>query len=439
MGLIPKIGEFLGIKKFGQGLATSARVLTGEVGKDIKRQEQNTEQVSKIMYAYRQEKDPAKKRNLLELADSMGKLGTEMGAAKIDPGLNLNKREIIGSAANVGLNVLMPGAFKGSKAAIVGKNALLGAGFGAGSGLEKGRSASGVIGSTVGGALIGGAIGGLGLLAKGTKEFLTKTTPKWLMDNAIKPSLNELKKNIKYGTKTLGQELLDEGVKGSPQKLLDIANSKTGQLESQLQEILNAPFLSKVKITRNQINPYLESLLKQKAGTPGLASDVQKINSVIKSIPKSMNLLEANQMKRRIYTELRDVAYKLDPKLGARSSALKQIARGLKTEIEKAVGETTVQDINRQLSIYGRLEDSIVSQLARNLRNNGVSLTDAILIAGGELKPSGFLASIVRKTIGSAQVKTGTAQILSKGKEIGEGVVGKTAKELIRRGSFNAP
>ena len=48
MGILQKAGNFLGISKFGQGLATSYRALTGQVDEDIRRQEQQTEQTNKI-------------------------------------------------------------------------------------------------------------------------------------------------------------------------------------------------------------------------------------------------------------------------------------------------------------------------------------------------------------------------------------------------------
>jgi hypothetical protein len=139
-------------------------------------------------------------------------------------------------------------------------------------------------------------------------------------------------------------------------------------------------------------------------------------------------------MKRRIYNELRSPAYKLDAKLNTKAHTLKLIAKGLKTEIENTVGGTVVKDINRKLSIYGRLEDAMVDQLARNLRNNGVSLTDAILLAGGDT--TSFLALLRHLGQGA---ETYAAQGLSKVEKVGTGVVGRTAKNVIKRAVLNAP
>lgn len=434
MGVVQKVGKFLGVKKFADALATTGRVLTGQVNQDIQNQAQADIATQKLIYVMKNEQNPAKKAQLQQLIQSQLYTGNAT-ASQIDPGLNLSSKEVLGSAANVALNVAMPGAFKGSKAAIVGKNALLGSGFGAASGMEKGRDTSGIIGSAVGGAVVGGAIGAAGLLAKSAKDFLTKTTPEWMMNKAVKPALQDLKKNVKYGSDTLGKQLLDEGVKGGPKKLLRIADTKTNELENQLQQVINQPGLEGAVITRNQIAPYVKELVEQKVGTPGMKGDVQRIERIIDDIPETMTLSEANIMKRRIYKELRDVAFKLDPKLGTKGATLKQVAKGLKTEIENAVGGTVVKDINQKLSIYGRLEDSMVDQLAREMRNNGVGLTDAILLAGGDT--TSILALL--RHVGKGTQTYAAQGLKSVGNLLNSGVVQKTKDQVIRRGGFNLP
>lgn len=432
MGLFPKAAEFLGIKKFGQGIASAARVFTGGVDNDIRNQQRADASMQKVLYAARNEQDPVKKQRLLDFVKRTQ--GNQITASDIDPGLNLTKREIWGSAANTVLNIATPGAFKGGKAAILGKNALLGSAYGAASGLEKNRNLSGIIGSTVGGTIIGGATGATGIFAKAAKDFIGKKIPVWMMNKAVKPALQDLKKNVKFGTKTLGEELLNEGVKGGPKKLLEIARNKLTSLEDELQRILDNPALSEARITRKQIEPYLSDLITTKKGIPGLASDANKIEGIIRSIPKELTLQEANQMKRRIYEELRDIAYRLDAKLGVKSSALKQIARGLKTEIENTVGGTVVNDINRKLSIYGRLENSMSDQLAREMRNNGIGLTDAILLAGGDT--TSILALL--RHLGNA-TQTHIAQGMSKVSKVGTGRTAKIVKGVAKRAALNAP
>lgn len=425
------LADFLGIKKFGQGIASTIRTMTGEVQRDVAAQNQTSANTQKLLYAARQEQDPEKKKRLLQMAQHMG---ARTDATEIDPGLKLSNKEILGSAANVALNVAMPGAFKGGKAAVVGKNAALGAGFGAASGLEKSRSGGNLVGSTVGGALIGGTIGLGGLMAKAAKDFVGTRLPEWMMNKAIKPALHDLKKNIKYGTNTLSKELLDEGVKGGPRKLLQIADDKLTSLEDELQAVLSSPTAAEARISRESILPYLSDLMRTKKGIPGLGGEAQRIEAIWKTMPEQMTLQQANQMKRRIYAELRDVAYRMDPKLNTKAATLKLIAKGLKTEIENSVGGNIVKDINRKLSIYGRLENAMVDQLAREMRNNGISLTDAILFAGGDT--TSVLALL--RHLGQG-IETNVANALSKTRQIGTGATGKTVKDIGRRAGFNIP
>jgi hypothetical protein len=432
MGLIPKVAKFLGVSKFGQAIGTAFRNVTGELDRGIRQQQEQADlTVQKINYAAKNEKDPAKRTKLLQMAHSVRTGVTPQ--EQIDPGLNLSNKEIIGSAANVALNIATPGAFKGGKMAVIGKNAALGSAFGGASGLERNRSAGNIVGSAVGGALVGAGIGTAGLVARAAKEFATRTTPRFLMDKAIKPALQDLKKNVRYGTKTLSQELLDEGVKGKPETLLRLAKDKLTSLEDELQEVITSPGLSEVRVTRQQIRPYLSELVAAKKGVPGLAGEAQKIVGIWKSMPETMTLPEANTMKRRIYTELEDIAYRIDARLGTRAAALKQLARGLKTEIEKAVGGTVVRDINKKLSIYGRLQNSMVDQMARSMRNNGVGLTDAILIAGGD---TGILALLRHLGQGA---ETYAAQGLYKARGVGTGIGGRTVKSTLKRATLNAP
>lgn len=433
MGILQKAGNFLGVNKFAQSLAGTVRVLSGSVAQDIKTQEEQSNNLQKITYAFKNEQDPERKARLRQLMETQLKT-PGLSATEISSELNLTPKEIYGSAANVALNIATPGAFKGSKAAVLAKNAALGGGFGAASGLEKNRDISGIAGSTVGGALVGTAIGGAGMLAKAAKDFVGTKVPEWMMNKAVRPALEDLKKNVKFGTKTLGRELLDEGVKGGPKKLLEIADTKLSSLEDDLQRVLTNPEFANKVITKDKIAPYLTDLIEQKAGTPGMSGDVQRIKKIFDSVPESMTISEANLMKRRIYKELRDVSYKLDAKLNTKANVLRQVATALKTEIEDTVGGNIVKDINKKLSIYGRLENSMVDQLAREMRNNGIGLTDAILLAGGDT--TSILALL--RHLGTG-METNVAQGLSKIQKIGTGKVGQATGAIIKRGALNIP
>lgn len=467
MGILQKTANFLGISKFGKGIASAGRQLTGQVASDTENQLAVGAQNQRVLYALKNETDPIKKKHLQDFmqrqnfgdadVSTHGQrsfAGTEPTAASIDPGLSLSTKEVLGSAANTALNVTGLGSvgkgiksFSLAKAAMpvaksfarkLGENVALGTAFGTAQGLEKDRSASGVLGSAVAGA---GTMAGLTLAgagARAVRDFIGEKVPEWMMNKAVKPALNDLRKNVKYGTDTLGKELLDEGVKGGPKKLLQIADSRQSQYEHELESILNHPGLSQTKIDRQSIYPHLREIVSRKAKVPGGRNDILKLKELYNDLPESMTLAEANDIKRAIYKELRDPAYKLDVNLGTKAETLKMIAHGLKQGIEDAVpdayGGIGVKELNKKLSIYGRLENSMVDQLARNMRNNGIGLTDAILASGGGPMP---ILALIRHL--GKSVETHTAQALHKTSKIGTGILGKTIKAVGEKAILNAP
>jgi hypothetical protein len=62
MGVIPKVAKFLGVDKFGKGIAAATRTLTGEVRQDIETQQTADASVQKLLYAAKREQDPNKKK-----------------------------------------------------------------------------------------------------------------------------------------------------------------------------------------------------------------------------------------------------------------------------------------------------------------------------------------------------------------------------------------
>jgi hypothetical protein len=435
------LASFLGIKKFGQGIASAARTVTGQVNNDIKAQQDADLGVQKLLYVARNEKDPEKKTRLIKMAERLQ--APNIGAEEIDPGISLSNKEVLGSAANVGLNILTPGAFKGAKAAVIGKNAAMGAAYGTAAGLEQNRGLSGTLASATQGAVLGGGMAALGFAAKAVKEFATHTTPTKLMNTAVKPSLDELRKNIKFGTDTLGEQLLKEGVSGGPKKLLEVADQRLGSLEDDLQTLLGQH--SDKTVSASSLKGYVKGLLDSKGKVPGSSGDISQIKAILDDLPAEMTLGDANEMKRAIYQELRDTSYALDANLSVKKKTLKAIAKGLKQEIEDATGDGAVQEINRRLSIYGRLEDRIVTQMAQSARKSGLTLADMILGAGGAvtMNPAVMLSTLAtmgaKHAANSTVAKTTAANALYKAGAIGTGAAARTAKEVGRRAIFNLP
>lgn len=454
------ISNFLGIKKFGQGIASGIRTLapqgfeknsgnpngrdssigginqTGdEAGQALRDTSKIAQELHKLVDAGVPKDDPRRVKLANALRQSQGQM--PITQEEIDPGTKLTAKEVVGSAGNVAANILTPGAFKGSLPAKVLKNTAVGAGYGLAGGLNDNKDLGGIAKSTGLGAGIGAAIPGIGALAGKIKKVITGTVPEALMNHAVKPTLNELKKNIKYGTDTLGKELLQEGVAGSPKKLLTISESKLNSLEDELQSHLKN---SKGVITIDDLRPYFKETIDKLNLTPGSKDAAEAVETLLADVPQTMDLKTANVMKRNLYNRLRDVAYKLDPNLSDKAQTMKSLARALKLEIEsKSDNPALVEGLNKKLSTYGRLEDRVVDILARDNRNKILSLTDTIAGAAGFLNPLAWLGLLVKKGLESETALTNTAKVLNKAKNVGTGKVATGVKEVGKRALLNIP
>lgn len=332
-----------------------------------------------------------------------------------------------GAATVAGLKAPVP---KGTLAK-AGQMAGYSAAVGAGGSAAEGRDYGDIFKS----AILSGTIGAgfsLGTSAVGkAANALTKKAPGAIYNTAIKTDLTDTKKAIKFGGKTLGEELVEKGVSGSEKGLLDRAIKEIGQNEDKLQKILKS---SKQTIARDELSGFLDDLIQTKSSTPGLMAEVDGIRNVLKEFPEQVTLAEANVIKRNLYNALSDTAFRIDPNLSTKRDAMKSLAKGIKTLIEdktaSEAGEGAVKAINQELSVFGKLQDRALDKIARANKNNLLGLGDignAILgsVAGGLTTgdvsgvAGGAALGLSGKAIGSTLVKTKGSVALSKiGKQL---------------------
>lgn len=340
-----------------------------------------------------------------------------------------NTAQKIGFGAEQIAEFFLPGGAAGK----IGKVAELGAGankfakaIGTGTRLAaEGVTGSGLNATQQGGgdnftlnAILYGTLSGLGSAASKLGQVVTKKLPATLVNTALKPTLDESRKAIKFGGDTLGDEVIKRGLAGGDRRLMEMSIEKLNKTEDKLQSILSK---SKETIKRNELSSYLDDLIITKQNTPGLNSEVDKIKSILQEFPVEVPIQKANEIKRNIYNGLRDLAFRLDPALSTNKEAMKTLASGIKQEIEKKtalqVGEGVVKGINKDLAVYGKINDRVVDKLARAERNNMLGLGD--LVVGGAGVGAGGLAggvitTAVKRIIGSTGFKTNSALILNK-------------------------
>lgn len=282
-------------------------------------------------------------------------------------------------------------------------------------------------------ALLFGVLSKGGELVGKAGKYAAEKLPGKLVDSAIKPSLQETKKAILYGGKTLGQEIVDRGIAGSDKKLLKTATKGIEDNENKLQSILAN---SKQTISRDEISRYLEPLVEKYSKTPGLEKRFDTLTRIINELPENMPVAEGNVYKRNLYNALTDTAFKVDPSLSAEKEVMKAVAKGLKSEIEKKTaqeaGEGVVKKINEELSVHGRLQDRVLDKLAKSERKNIIGLGDVITGGAGAAVggiPGLVASTAVNRLTGSTFFKTHGAVLLNKiGKNIDKLPIDKAGK-----------
>lgn len=442
---------FLGVEKFGQGYATAVRVNSGEADQSGKESYQSLKDTTEVLKTlHNLPKDDPRREHLVNFLKQTIDQQSYTPQSQIDPGTTLSNKEVLGSAANVALAATMGGklsSFNGagqvsktaqavnkvaapfSKSTVLGKAGNLGvqgAAYGLAGGLNDGKSGTDLVKSTATGAAFGAGASLAGSAIGKTKELVFKDGPRTLMDRAVKPTVDELKKNVKYGSKTLSDELLNEGVKGTSKGLLEISERELTQNEDKLQAILQH---SDGTVKKADIAKYLEPAITKIKKTPGVTGHADTFTEVLNDLPDTMTVSEANEIKRLIYDELRDVAYHIDPKLSKTKEAMKLVAKGLKTEVEKQSGNADeVIALNKKLSIYGRLEKRVVNELART--RPAMDLKDMLISGFASQHPLGWATLIGKKTFETTVAKTYAAQGLHKVEQLTQ----KPAAQAIKKG-----
>lgn len=272
-------------------------------------------------------------------------------------------------------------------------------------------------------AALGVAGEGIGIPVGNLLSKALGTGAKGLMKTVFKESPKLERAGIKSGT-TLAEQALQAGERGTTTQIYQKALSTIKTLEDTLQKTLSE---AKQKVKLSEVRKEVEPLIKKytEAGNEAAANFITKRLDAIKNVSGSvMSAEKAQAIKRTLYEELRkaygDIA-------APNKEELKAVGRGFKKAIEKA-GGVQVENINKQLSYYGKIADTMESKLAKS----GGSFLDKLVMGGGILSApftggASLLAPAVMGVAGSTIGKTTTAQAL---KGLGQ-VAAKPAAQAI--------
>lgn len=334
-------------------------------------------------------------------------------------------KQVAGEAIEAGANIASAAvpAIKGASAtARIAKTAAvtgaLGAATGASEGFKSDKSPKEILKQAAVSGTVGAVLGGAFRAAGEAVSAITKKLPSQVMNTTVKTPLDDTRKAITYNGKTLGDEMVARGIRGSDRSILGKSVAELNKNEQTLQELLSN---SSATVKRGDLVAYVDPVVAKLRATPGLKADADAVAAILKEVPEEFSVAQANVFKRNLYDALDDVAFKIDPNLSVKKMAMKALAKGLKDQIEKQtaqeIGEGVIKNINLELSVYGRLKNQIVDKIARVNKNNLLGLTDvgvgvAGAVAGGAPGVAATLAG--KKILSSTAVRTNIAVGLDK-------------------------
>lgn len=274
-----------------------------------------------------------------------------------------------------------------------------------------------VTGAAGAGAIAGGSQLLEKILSSGAKG-LTQKLPEQLMTGVFKEPLKDTRAALKGG-ESLGKQALDRGIKGTDESIYNQAIQKINSYEDQLQASLSN---SKRVVPLSDIKKAAQPLIEKyaKAGNTSAVSNISdRITALEKYNGKAIPVSVANEIKRTLYDEARGGYGKL---ASENIEGVKAIAKALKEGIASKVPGADA--INKELSVNGKIADSLIDKMARSGRNNLMGLTDSVLAAGGIAtgNPATLLIPAAKNVAGSTLGKTNIANLLKAGAPAAEGI-----------------
>jgi hypothetical protein len=262
--------------------------------------------------------------------------------------------------------------------------------------------------------------GGLSVVAKGIESILNKV-PQTAWSSILKRTPIEAAKSP-----LLPKQAVETGLTGlTRDSIANKAQSAIQSIEVTLDDLLSK---SSAKINPAKIAGYLGDLRQSYAAIPGEQPSVKVIDNILDDLysgfkeGKSLSAVEANQLKRDIYSVIAKSYGKGAFEIPAKVEAQKTIARGLKTEIEKVIPEA--KTLNERQAVYIQIKKALDKTIARTegkgIAETGVGLYDLLIggigtgagaATGNPLLGLGVVA--VKKTAESPIVLSSTAKLLN--------------------------
>ncbi|MDO8094411.1 MAG: hypothetical protein Q6360_13115 [Candidatus Brocadiales bacterium] len=270
------------------------------------------------------------------------------------------------------------------------------------------------VASEAAGAVSGALEGIQGVGSVGIKEAASKAVnPAAIMQRVARISKNKQSAFEERAGQSVGQYLVDRGVFGDVESLTQqLFNNFIKSKNAADKALASLPGQFKAR----PVQTALDELFKRETtiSTPGAPSrDFVRVRELRnKYSQEGLTHSEINEVKRLYEHNVRlDYIKENAPTSVERANSIDSALRRWQIEQSKKQGLTNLQDINRETMLARQLLDDLGAEYAGAAGNNAITLTDWIVLAGGD--PGNVAAFLTKKALSSKGVMSGVAKAVA--------------------------
>jgi len=300
----------------------------------------------------------------------------------------------------------------------IGAGALTGAGYNLGNSIRNNDSLTDTAFNTGVGGAVGAAFPIAGKFLGKAGEILGNRNgyAADIMNKVARINPTDARDFVKLsGGKSHGEFLTDNGIYGTPdqiaEQLITHAQKSTGEVDNALTQMTGQYRLGPVSTMLKDMAERDQRV--SSIGAPDIHSE--RINYLFnKNKTEGLTMSEINEVK-RIYEKTNRLDYiksnMTQPEKAVYAKNLDSAVRKAQLALAEQNGLKNLGELNKNTQLSYDLADAIAKKERGQVGNNAISLTDFILLAGGE--PKNVAEFLTKRLISSKTVQSKVAEMLS--------------------------
>lgn len=268
--------------------------------------------------------------------------------------------------------------------------------------------------------LDGGSSGGLMNKAIDLKNGLIETAPAKIMQRVARLSKGKQANFETMAGQSVGEYLTQRGIFGNIDKISEqlykrFTESKA-TADAALEKLPGVFEPEPVKTALKELVARETRVSSPGAQSPNLARAEQLLNKLENGGLEMKEINEAKRLyERNVKTDyLKSVSS--DPEKVVRATNIDSSIRKWQFKQADILGLKNLPDINKETQMAKQLLDDIGTEYSGSAGNNAVSLTDWIMLSGGD--PSSIAGFLAKKTFSSKTVQSAIAKYLNSGNDV---------------------